>query len=136
MNHPYAKVLQDTLATHKKMLDCLEKRLTLIHIDYATKNEHEKNEIEIIKIKTQGEIDSIKKVIKQREEYFLNYMKQFAIDVEECENEYETVLQKSKIKATTNTDMTELLGSVNWKGVDENIEVKIKLYQRLKALVK
>jgi len=136
MNHPYAKVLQDTLATHKKMLDCLEKRLTLIHIDYATKNEHEKNEIEIIKIKTQGEIDSIKKVIKQREEYFLNYMKQFAIDVEECENEYETILKKSKIKATTNTDMTELLQSVNWKGVDENIEVKIKLYQRLKALVK
>jgi hypothetical protein len=136
MNHPYAKVLQDTLATHKKMLDCLEKRLTLIHIDYATKNEHEKNEIEIIKIKTQGEIDSIKKVIKQREEYFLNYMKQFSIDVEECENEYENILQKAKIKATKNTDMTDLLESVNWKGVDENIEVKIKLYQRLKALVK
>ena len=136
MNHPYAKVLQDTLATHKKMLDCLEKRLTLIPIDYATKNEHEKNEIEIIKIKTQGEIDSIKKVIKQREEYFLNYMKQFSVDVEECENEYENILQKAKIKATKNTDMTDLLESVNWKGVDENIEVKIKLYQRLKALVK
>jgi hypothetical protein len=136
MNHPYAKVLQDTLATHKKMLDCLEKRLTLIHIDYAIKNEYEKNEIEIVKIKTQGEIDSIKKIIKQREEYFVNYMKQFAIDIEECEKEYETILKKSKIKATTNTDMTDLLESVNWKGVDENIEVKIKLYQRLKALVK
>jgi uncharacterized protein YrzB (UPF0473 family) len=134
MNHPYAKVLQDTLATHKKMLDCLEKRLTLIHIDYATKNEHEKNEIEIIKIKTHGEIDSIKKVIKQREEYFVNYMKQFAIDVEECEKEYETVLDKAKSMKDRN--MIELLTSVNWKGVDENIEVKIKLYQRLKALVK
>jgi hypothetical protein len=134
MNHPYAKVLQDTLATHKKMLDCLEKRLTLIHIDYAIKNEHEKNEIEIIKIKTHGEIDSIKKVIKQREEYFVNYMKQFAIDIEECENEYETILNKSK--ASKDKNMIELLTSVNWKGVDENIEVKIKLYQRLKALVK
>jgi hypothetical protein len=134
MNHPYAKVLQDTLATHKKMLDCLEKRLTLIHIDYATKNEHEKNEIEIIKIKTHGEIDSIKKVIKQREEYFVNYMKQFAIDVEECENEYETILNKAK--SLKDMQMIELLSSVNWKGVDENIEVKIKLYQRLKALVK
>jgi hypothetical protein len=134
MNHPYAKVLQDTLATHKKMLDCLEKRLTLIHIDYATKNEHEKNEIEIIKIKTHGEIDSIKKVIKQREEYFVNYMKQFAIDVEECEKEYETILNKAK--SSKDTAIIELLASVNWKGVDENIEVKIKLYQRLKALVK
>jgi len=116
------------------MLDCLEKRLTLIHIDYATKNEHEKNEIEIIKIKTHGEIDSIKKVIKQREEYFVNYMKQFAIDVEECENEYETILNKAK--SLKDMQMIELLSSVNWKGVDENIEVKIKLYQRLKALVK
>ena len=134
MNHPYAKVLQDTLATHKKMLDCLEKRLTLIHIDYATKNEHEKNEIEIIKIKTQGEIDSIKKVIKQREEYFVNYMKQFSVDVEECEKEYETILNKAKLSKDIN--ISEFLRTVNWKGVDENIEVKIKLYQRLKSIVK
>jgi hypothetical protein len=134
MNHPYAKVLQDTLATHKKMLDCLEKRLTLIHIDYATKNEYEKNEIEITKINTHGIIDSLKKVIKHREEYFVNYMKQFAIDVEECENEYETIL--SNAKSSKDTAIIELLASVNWKGVDENIEVKIKLYQRLKALVK
>ena len=134
MNHPYAKVLQDTLATHKKMLDCLEKRLTLIHIDYATKNEHEKNEIEIIKIKTHGEIDSIKKVIKQREEYFVNYMKQFTVDVEECEKEYETILNKAKLSKDIN--ISEFLRTVNWKGVDENIEVKIKLYQRLKSIVK
>jgi hypothetical protein len=134
MNHPYIKVLQDTLSTHKKMLDCLEKRLTLIHIDYATKNEYEKNEIEITKIKTQGEIDSLKKVIKQREEYFVNYMKQFSIDAEECENDYENILTKAK--SLKDMQMIELLSSVNWKGVDENIEVKIKLYQRLKALVK
>ena len=134
MNHPYAKVLQDTLATHKKMLDCLEKRLTLIHIDYATKNEYEKNEIEITKINTQGIIDSIKKVIKQREEYFVKYMKQFAIDVEECEKEYETVV--SKAKASKDINVTEFLRTVNWKGAEELIEVKIKLYQRLKALVK
>lgn len=134
MNHPYIKVLQETLATHKKMLDCLEKRLTLIHIDYATKNEYEKNEIEIVKIKTHGEIDALKKVIKKREEYFINYMKQFSIDFEECEKNYEKVLNKAKSMKDRN--MIELLTSVNWKNVDENIEVKIKLYQRLKDLVK
>ena len=51
MNHPYIKELQDTLKVHKKMLDSLEKRLVLIHMDYATKNEYEKNEIEITKIR-------------------------------------------------------------------------------------
>jgi len=134
MNHPYAKVLQDTLATHKKMLDCLEKRLTLIHIDYATKNEYEKNEIEIVKIKTHGEIDSLKKVIKQREEYFVNYMKQFSIDVDECEKEYEKVINKAK--SSKDINVIEFLKTVNWQGVEEHIEVKIKLYQRIKALVK
>ena len=43
INHPYLKVLQDTLKIHKTLLECLEKRMTLIHIDYATKNEYEKN---------------------------------------------------------------------------------------------
>jgi hypothetical protein len=116
------------------MLDCLEKRLTLIHIDYATKNEHEKNEIEIIKIKTHGEIDSIKKVIKQREEYFVNYMKQFSIDFDECEKEYENVLKKAK--ASKDINVSEFLRVVNWQGIEEHIEAKIKLYQRLKSLLK
>jgi len=32
--------------------------------------------------------------------------------------------------------MTKLLGSVNWKAVEENIEIKIHLYKRLKDLLK
>lgn len=136
INHPYIKTLQDTLAIHKKMLDCLEKRLVLIHTDYATKNEYEKNEIEIIKIKTHGEIDALKKIIKQREDYFEKYMKQFVIDIEDCENNYETVLLKAKKISNTNNEVKNFLSLVNWKNVDENIEMKIKFYQRLKDLIK
>jgi hypothetical protein len=132
MNHPYLEVLQNTLAVHKKMLDCLEKRLVLVHIDYALKNEYEKNEIEIVKIKTQGEIDALKKVIKMREEYFINYMKNFAIEMEECEKEYESTLSKAKL----NSKVSPILDTVNWIAVKENIQIKVKLYQRLKDLLK
>ena len=132
INHPYLEVLQETLAVHKKMLDCLEKRLVLVHIDYALKNEYEKNEIEIVKIKTQGEIDALKKVIKMREEYFINYMKNFSIQMEECEKEYEDILSKAKL----NSKVSPILDTVNWLAVKENIEVKVKLYQRLKDLLK
>ena len=135
MNHPYIKTLQDTLATHKKLLDCLEKRLVLIHTKYTEKNEYEKNEIEITKIKTVGEIDALKKVIKAREEYFEKYMKQFVIDVEEMEKNYETVLNKVKNNQDKIQGAKELLYAVNWKNVEENIEVKIKLYQRLKGVL-
>ena len=136
INHPYIKNLQETLSTHKKMLDCLEKRLVLIHTDYATKNEYEKNEIEITKIRTHGEIDALKKVIKQREDYFENYMQKFVIDLEDCNNNYENVLAKAKKISTTDKELKHFLSLVNWKNVDENTEVKIKFYQKLKDLIK
>lgn len=136
INHPYIKNLQETLSTHKKMLDCLEKRLVLIHTDYATKNEYEKNEIEITKIRTHGEIDALKKVIKQREDYFEKYMQKFIIDLEDCNNNYENVLAKAKKISITDEELKHFLSLVNWKNVDENTEVKIKFYQKLKDLIK
>jgi hypothetical protein len=136
INHPYANNLQNTLNVHKKLLECLEKRLVLIHTDYALKNEYEKNEIEITKIRTQGEIDSIKKVINERENYFEKYMKQFVIDAEEVEQNYEKVLSNIKKNQDKIVGAKDLLYSVNWKNVEENLEVKIKLYERLKNLNK
>ena len=132
INHPYIKELQGTLKTHKKMLDCLEKRLVLIHIDYATKNEYEKNEIEITKIRTQGEIDALKKVIKAREEYFEKYMQNFVVEIEEAENNFENVVAKAK----KTQEGKHLLNFVDWKVIEENAQAKIKLYQRLKNLTK
>jgi len=136
INHPYLQNLKNTLVTQKTMKECLEKRLFLIHLDYVNKSEFEKNEIEITKIKTQGEIDVLKRVIDEKENYFIKYMKQFVIDIEEVDKEYENIINKAKKKATTNIDMTKLLGSVNWKAVEENIEIKIHLYKRIKDLLK
>jgi hypothetical protein len=136
INHPYLQNLKNTLVTQKTMKECLEKRLFLIHLDYANKSEYEKNEIEITKIKTQGEIDVLKRVIDEKENYFIKYMKQFVLDVEEVDREYQNILDKAKIKAINNTEMVNVLDSVNWKVVQENIEVKIHLYKRLKDLLK
>jgi hypothetical protein len=136
INHPYLQNLKNTLVTQKTMKECLEKRLFLIHLDYVNKSEYEKNEIEITKIKTQGEIDVLKRVIDEKENYFIKYMKQFVVDIEEVEKEYDSVLQKAKIKAINNTAITNILNSVNWRVVEENAEVKIYLYKRLKDLLK
>jgi hypothetical protein len=136
IKHPYLEKLKDTLVTQKRMKECLEKRLVLISTDWANKNEYEKNEIEITKIKTQGEIDVLKRVIDEKENYFIKYMQGFIVDMEEVEKEYQNILNKAKIKATTNTEMTNLLGSVNWKAVEEFVDVKIHLYKRLKDMLK
>ena len=132
----YIKELQDTLSVHKKLLDCLEKRMVLIHTNYTEKNEYEKNEIEITKIKTQGEIDSIKKVIQHREQYFKTFVLKFVEDAEEMENNYNSVLWEVKMKQEQIKGAKDLLYSINWKNVEEHIEVKIKVYQRLRDLLK
>jgi hypothetical protein len=129
-------VLQDTLKVHKTLLECLEKRMTLIHIDYATKNEYEKNEIQITKIKTKTEIDAVKGVIKKREEYFDSFMKQFVLDAEDMDKNYDSFLEKVKTNQNKITGAKDLLYAVNWKTVEENIEVKINLFKRLKDLIK
>ena len=134
INHPYIKTLEGTLLTHKRLLECLEKRLVLIHTDYALKNEYEKNEIEIDKINPQAEIESVKRIIAERENYFQKYMAKFVVDAEEVDKNYEKLLEK--IKKDKKAGSKELLDSVNWKAVEENIEVKIKLYERLKNLSK
>lgn len=132
----YIKELQDTLSVHKKLLDCLEKRMVLIHTNYTQKNEYEKNEIEITKIKTQGEIDSIKKVIQSRENYFKSFMAKFFHDAEEMDKNYESVLSKVKARQDEIKGAKDLLYSINWKNVEEHIEVKLKIYQRLRDLLK
>lgn len=131
--HPYIKTLQGTLAVHYTLFEALNKRISLIKTNFASKSEFEKNEIEITIIKTTTEIESLKKVIDAREDYFKKYIQQFAIDVEEMEKGYEELLEKSK--ASKDKVVVQMLESVNWEFVQSNIEAKIKLYQRLKKMV-
>jgi hypothetical protein len=135
LNHPYLKQLKNTLVTQKTLKECLEKRLYLIHLDYANKSEYEKNEIEITKIKTQGEIDVLKRVINEKENYFIKFMQGFVKDLEEMDANYDTVLKKATDKSHKDIGLNNILKSVNWAMVNESLEVKVHLYKRLKDLI-
>jgi len=136
INHPYMENLKATLVTQKNMKECLEKRLRLIDIDLSKKNEYELNEIEITKIRTIGEIDVLKRVIYEKENYFIKYMQQFIKDVEELDKNYEKVIAEARTKAKTNPHIDNTLKSVKWDVVKTNMEVKIHLYKRLRDLMK
>ncbi len=133
--HPYMKKLQGTLNRHYKRHECLIKRISLIRNNFSTKDEYEKNEIELTIQKTESEIDSLKKVIEMRETYFRKFMEQFVLDCEDMEKNYDSVLEKAKAKQDKIKDMKEVLGAVQWEVLDENIEAKIKIFQRLKKMV-
>ncbi len=135
INHPYLKTLQSTLQVHYDLLERLTKRLHLIKNQFVTKTEHEQNEIEITIINTREEISALKKVIQFRENYFSQFMRQFVVDLEETEREYDKVLEAAQERRVKNPALDGLLNSVAWDIVETNIEGKIKLYQRLKKMI-
>ena len=61
--------LKDIQAT-EKMIDFLELRLALIKTNYSTKNDYEKNEIEILEMKTAAQIEKLKQLITERKFVF------------------------------------------------------------------
>lgn len=134
INHPYMQVLQSTLQNQKTLLECYEKRMSLISIGLATKNEFERNEIEITKIKTQGEIDICKRIIKEKEDYFIKFMNQFVIDLDECNKEFEATLKQARMSKDEN--IVKVLQSANFDAINTNEEVRIHFYKRLKSMLK
>lgn len=135
ISHPYLQTLYGTLSLHYKLCECLQKRIALSKENYATKSEYEQNEIEISNIKTQAEIDSLRKVILAREEYFRQFMQKFAVDAEEADKNMDNILVAAKNKASRNPELQRTLDSVNWDFVATDMEAKVKLYNKLKDLL-
>jgi len=133
INHPYMEKLQGTLAQHKKLLSHLELRMVLIGQNSANLSEYDINENEIIKIKTEGEIDILKRTITEKEGYFKKFMQQFVIDLDDMEKNYDTILQKAK--DSKKDAIRDVLYKVKWDVLENNTEVKLHFYKRLKKLI-
>ena len=130
ITHPYMDTLQETLAIHKKLLSHLELRLKLTP-DFRC--EYDKNEHEILKIKTIAEINAVRRDIAVKEEYFAKYMKQFEIDMEECNKYFDTVMNKAKKSSIK--DVLEKYNQINWQNVNSNMQIKLEVYKKMKGLV-
>jgi len=61
--------LKDIQAS-EKMIDFLELRLALIKTNYSTKNDYEKNEVEISEMKTAAQIEKLKQITTERKFVF------------------------------------------------------------------
>lgn len=134
-NHPYLKKLQSTLNKHYELHDALLKRNILIREGFSSKSEFEQNEIEITIIKTSNELETLRKVITAREEYFKKYIQEFAVKFEDCEKNFDATLSEAKNRAGKIKFMPELLNQVDFDAVEKNIEVKINLHERLKKML-
>ena len=96
--HPIKRHLENQLIFHKRKLECLQKRLVLIDENKASKSEHQKNEDELLKIETILNIETLQKIIGEREGYYVSYAKKFIADMEDMDNNIKSVIEKAKKK--------------------------------------
>jgi hypothetical protein len=132
INHPYTKELQETLNVAKLKCEFLEMRLTLIDDEYSDKSAYDKNEAELIKIATKNEIAAIKRVIKEKEQYFVKFMHQFIEDLDEIESNFDIIVEKAKKQAESNPELKKFLDKIIWENLEKNTEAKIYFYKQIK----
>lgn len=133
--HLYTKELQKTLDVAKLKCSFLEKRLLLIDDEYFNKSAFEKNEADLIKINTANEIAALNRVIKEKEQYFVQYMKQYIEDIDEVESNFTTLVADAKEKAKTNPELNTFLNQIIWENLEKNTEAKIYFYKQIKKKI-
>ena len=133
--HLYTKELQKTLDVAKLKCSFLEKRLLLIDDEYFNKSAFEKNEADLIKINTANEIAALSRVIKEKEQYFVQYMKQYIEDIDEVESNFTTLVADAKEKAKTNPELNTFLNQIIWENLEKNTEAKIYFYKQIKKKI-
>jgi hypothetical protein len=131
----YTKELQKTLDVAKLKCSFLEKRLLLIDDEYFNKSAFEKNEADLIKINTANEIAALNRVIKEKEQYFVQYMKQYIEDIDEVESNFTTLITDAKEKAKTNPELNTFLNQIIWENLEKNTEAKIYFYKQIKKKI-
>lgn len=132
----YLQVLQDTMKPIKDMLSYYEKRMKFI--DEALKSdisEREKNEDQILRIKTIQEMDVLKKILHQKNEYFKHYAAQFEQDLKEAKKNFKKTVEKCWEVAKTNDALMKLMKAANFKEADRNDEVLVIMYNKFKQFV-
>ena len=131
----YLQELQSTLDTSKEMLGLLEKRIELLSIKDNSYSEYEDNENKINIIKTQGEINTLRSIIFEKEKYFEKFAKQFEVEKAEMESNFDTLIKKIKIKRVDDLKLNSMMYGVDMEKVLSSVETKLAFYKTIKSFL-
>lgn len=138
MAKKYLDELMETLEPQKELRSLLKEKieeLKSIIIIYSNSNTLHQINFKIDLIKTEAELFTLEKVIKEKEEYFKKYAVQFELDYKEANQNYKQVLEKVKIKAKTDKIVESYLKKINFEAIESNKEVKVAFYKKFKGLL-
>jgi hypothetical protein len=119
----------------KDMLSYYEKRLKYIDEEYDSKSLREQNEDKILHIKTLQEIDVLKKILHQKNEYFRNYAAQFEQDLKEARKNFKDTVKRCWVVAEKNEALMKLMKAANFKEAEKNNEALVIMYNKFKQFV-
>jgi hypothetical protein len=68
-----------------KTKECLELRITLIRKDYALKSEYDKNEMDLLRIKTEMQIEKLQAIIIQKTHDLIELLKIYSQELEDLD---------------------------------------------------
>jgi len=131
----YLQLLKDTMQPMKDMLSYYENRLKFIDKEYDLKTPREKNEDQILRIKTIQEMDVLNKILHQKNEYFKHYAAQFEQDLKEAKKNFKKTVEKCWEVAKTNDALMKLMKAANLKEAEKNDEVLVIMYNKFKQFV-
>lgn len=137
----YLEELQSTLDTSKEMLGLLEKRIEILNKElnkvgeevYST--EYEINEFKINIIKTKGEINTLRSIIFEKEKYFEKFAKQFEVEKEDMERNFDELLKQIKIKRFKDDVLDNIMKGVEMEKVLASVETKLAFYKTMKSFI-
>jgi hypothetical protein len=137
MEAPYLDTLKETLATQNKLLVLLEKRLEYLNSEIAnceSPNYHT-NEAQITIIKTESEILTLKKVLKEKTEYFEKFAQHFELEYADMERKYDKLMENAFLRAGKLPKLKTFLNNANKKLIETDKEAKLFFYKKVKEYI-
>jgi len=129
--------LRDKLVPMQDMLKLLENQVKYIDEDLESdiRSERDKNADRILRIKTLQEIDTLKKILHEKEQYFIKYSEKFDKDLAEANIHFDSVVKKAWVAAKKNPKLMELMKKANFDEANHNVESKVIMYNKFKQFV-
>jgi hypothetical protein len=147
---PYLEDLKASISSQTKLLELLEDSiilndaLTLIIIKEQAKTEPKtkgfiENSLFIVnskisKIKITSEIETLKKIIDEKMDYFEKFAKQFDVEYKECLENFDKVIERANKLAFKKPQLKWLL-SKQTQELLENKEAHLYFYKKVKAFL-
>lgn len=135
----YLKELENTLHVQKKLLGCLEAKVGFNESKLSSLllDGEQKNEAEIVIIKTNAEIETLKKTIAEKEKYFHNYAKHFEKDLNDADANWDDVIKKARAEVQKKPMIQPYLDAVDNVELDvlNDLDKKVFIFKRVKALL-